>query len=162
MKNKNLIPSLMALLTALALTYPSYAGESKGNVVEVEGKGANVDTGHVQGGHLGVELIYTTPELKIAFNLPPESKGAFVRDVMTGSAAEKAGIKKGDLIVEFNGSQISTIPDLQRIVHATAPGMRVEVKIIREGTMKNMQVIPKHRILGLLSSGWQASLLQCS
>jgi hypothetical protein len=108
----------------------------------VEGKGANVDTGHVQGGHLGIELIYITPELEIAFNLPPESKGALARDVMPGSAAEKAGIRKGDLIVEFNGSQISTIPDLQRVVHATAPGMRVEVKIIREGRMKNLQAIP--------------------
>ena len=148
MKNKKSILSLMALLIALAFAYPSYAGENKGNVVVVEGKGANVDTGHVQGGYLGVRLIDTTPELKMAFKLPPYSKGALVRDVLTGLAAEKAGIKKGDLIVEFNGSQISTVSDLLRMIGATAPGMRVEIKIIREGRMKNLQAI-----LGNVSEG---------
>ncbi|MEE9200213.1 MAG: PDZ domain-containing protein [Candidatus Brocadiales bacterium] len=91
--------------------------------LETGGLGAGI--GLVQRGSLGVLI----------------RGGALVVDVMTGSAAEKAGIKRGDSIVEFNGREISTAADLPQVVAALAPGTRVEVKIVREGRMKNMQVI---------------------
>ncbi len=60
---------------------------------------------------------------------------------MAGSAAEKAGIKRGDLIVGFNGRQVSAHSDLPRMVPALAPGTRVEVEFIREDRTENVQVI---------------------
>ncbi len=94
-----------------------------------------------KGGILGVEAMDATPQLKHIFKLPHDSKGALVIDVTTGSAADKAGIKRGDLIIEFNGEQVSTHPDLPRMVPALAPGTRVEVKFIREGRTENVQVV---------------------
>jgi serine protease Do len=82
-----------------------------------------------------------TPELALVFNLPRDSKGALVANIGPGSAAEKAGFKKGDLITEFNGMQISSVSDLPRMVSALSPGTEVEVKIIREGKMKRVKVI---------------------
>jgi S1-C subfamily serine protease len=82
-------------------------------------------TVHDQGGALGVLI----------------RGGALVIDVVPGSAAEKAGIRKGDLIVEFNGMEIATFSDLPQMVAALAPGTRAEVKIVREGGVKNLQVI---------------------
>ncbi len=96
---------------------------------------------HNKGGRLGVEAMDATPQLKHIFKLPQDSKGALVVDVTPGSAAEKAGIKRGDLIVGFDGRQVSTHSDLPRMVPALAPGTRVEVKIIREDRTENVQVI---------------------
>jgi S1-C subfamily serine protease len=67
--------------------------------------------------------------------------GALVIDVVPGTAAEKAGIMKGDSIIEFNGMEVSTHSDLPQMVTALAPGTRVEVTIVREGEVKKLQVI---------------------
>ncbi len=96
---------------------------------------------HDRGGRLGVEIMDATPQLKHIFKLPQDSKGALVVDAVTGSAAEKAGIKRGDLIVGFNGRQVSNHSDLQRMVPTLAPGTRVEVEFIREDRTENVQVI---------------------
>jgi hypothetical protein len=92
----------------------------------------------IKGGSLGVHVIALTPELKIVFNLPSDSKGAFVAKIGPGSAAEKAGFKKGDLIVEFNGRRISKFNQLLPLTSALAPGTTVKVKVLREGRMKNI------------------------
>ncbi len=82
-------------------------------------------TAHDRGGALGVLI----------------RGGALVIDVVPGSAAEKAGIRKGDSIIKFNGMEVSTHSDLPQMVAALAPGTRVEVTIVREGGAYNLQVI---------------------
>jgi serine protease Do len=67
-------------------------------------------------------------------------RGALVADVMTDTPAERAGVERGDIIVEFNGRKIEEMTDLPRIVAATPPGADVPVKLIRKGQEKVVQV----------------------
>ncbi len=90
------------------------------------------DKGKVTRGWLGVMIQKVTPDLAKAFDLKEES-GALVGDVNPGGPAEKAGIKAGDIIIEFEGKTIKEINDLPRLVAAVPVGKVVEVKILREG-----------------------------
>ncbi|MBA4394742.1 MAG: peptidase, partial [Desulfobacca sp.] len=66
--------------------------------------------------------------------------GALVGDVTQGGPAEKAGIKAGDIIIEFDGKPIKETNDLPRLVAAVAVGKVVEVKVLREGKPQQFQV----------------------
>ena len=58
-------------------------------------------------------------------------------EVNPGSPAEKAGIQRGDIIIEFNGHPIHEMNELPRLVADTAPGAKANVKILREGKEKS-------------------------
>lgn len=90
-------------------------------------------------GWLGVAGLDVTPELKEEFNLKDE-KGAFVREVIAGSPADKAGIEKGDVIVIFDGKDIERMEDLICTVALTSAGKKVLSTIIRKGKTRNVEV----------------------
>ena len=73
--------------------------------------------GQVTRGWLGVSIQDITPELAKSFGLK-EKKGALVADVVKDGPADKAGIERGDVIVEFDGKEIAESKDLPRIVAA--------------------------------------------
>ncbi len=95
--------------------------------------------GKVTRGMLGVEVQNVTPELAQSFGMA-EAKGALVAEVNAGSPAEKAGIKRGDIIVEFNGHPIAEMNDLPRLVADTPPGTKASVKVLRDGKEKTFSV----------------------
>ena len=97
------------------------------------------EKGRVTRGWLGVSIQEVTPELAKSFNLK-ENKGALVSQVFSGSPAEKAGIEQGDIIVEFDGKEISDSKDLPRIVALTPVGKAVTVKVLRDGELMDRQV----------------------
>jgi len=80
-----------------------------------------------------------TPDLKEKLGLKDES-GALVADVTAGGPAEEAGIKRGDVIVSFNGEDIKEMHDLPYIVASTPVGKKVTVDIIRKGKKKSLLV----------------------
>lgn len=88
--------------------------------------------GKVTRGWIGVEVQSVTSGLARQFRLK-EAKGALVASVVHGGPADKAGVKRGDVIVSFDGKQISKVDDLARIVAETQPGTAVEIKMIRNG-----------------------------
>ncbi|MCX8022002.1 MAG: DegQ family serine endoprotease [Syntrophorhabdaceae bacterium] len=96
--------------------------------------------GKVVRGWLGVVIQRVTPEIAKGFGLK-ESEGALVSDVMEKSPAEKAGIKRGDVIVSFNGKRIKEMDTLPRLVGSTEVGKKVKVGIIREGKEIEVEVI---------------------
>ncbi len=98
-----------------------------------------MEKGKVTRGMLGVQVQNVTPELAKSFGLP-EPKGALVAEVFPDSPAEKAGIHRGDIIVEFNGHVIHEMNDLPRLVAETAPGTKATVKVLREGKEKTFTV----------------------
>lgn len=95
--------------------------------------------GKVVRGWLGVMIQEITPELKEKLNLK-EEKGALVGDVVAEGPADKAGIKRGDVIVSFDGKEISEANDLPFIVASTPVGKTVTVEVIREGKKEHFQV----------------------
>jgi serine protease Do len=97
------------------------------------------EKGMVVRGWIGVTIQGFTPDMAESFGLK-EPKGALVASVMEGDPAEKAGIKPGDIIIEFNGTPIEDMADLPRTVAATAPGRTVKVKVIRERQEKEFSL----------------------
>lgn len=97
------------------------------------------ETGKVVRGWLGVSIQPVTKELAQAFGLE-EERGALVSEVMPESPAQKAGLKTGDVIVEFDGKKIKEMSDLPRLVAATPSGKQVAVKIVRDKKEANYSV----------------------
>ena len=97
------------------------------------------EKGVVTRGWLGVMIQKVTPEIAKSFNLA-ESEGALVGDVVKGSPADKAGIKRGDVVVEFEGKKIKSVEDLPKLVAATKPDTKSEIVIIRDGARKKFAV----------------------
>jgi serine protease Do len=83
-------------------------------------------------GQLGVVIQNLTKDLATQFALP-EPKGALVAQVAKDSAAEKAGIKVGDVIVRYDGHDVQDVTHLRNLVATTAPGTQVKIAVIRHG-----------------------------
>lgn len=96
--------------------------------------------GKVIRGWLGVSIQNLTPELAQSFGVKA-GKGALVTDVMENSPAGKAGLKRGDLIVEFDGKPVEDTTSLRNMVADTAPGKTVPTKVIRQGKMETFTVV---------------------
>ena len=96
--------------------------------------------GTVSRGWLGVQIQDVTRDLAESFNMD-RPYGALVAKVIPDSPSEKAGIKIGDVIIEFNGREIDTSGELPPVVGLTSIGKKVNVKVIREGNKKNISVV---------------------
>jgi serine protease Do len=88
--------------------------------------------GKVTRGWLGVAFQPMTSELAEALG-SKDSKGVVVSEVVRGGPAEKAGLKRGDVILAYDGKELSESKDLPRLVAATPVGKSVPVKLSREG-----------------------------
>jgi serine protease Do len=95
--------------------------------------------GKIVRGWLGVVIQRVTPELAKGFGLK-ELEGALVSDVMEDGPAAKAGIRRGDVIVSFDGKPIKEIDQLPRIVAATPVGKKARIRLIREGSPVEVDV----------------------
>jgi len=95
--------------------------------------------GTVVRGWLGVMVQPVTPELAAQFKLP-RPIGALVGEVSPGSPAARAGIKPGDVIVEFNGKEISQMSVLPSLVAETPVGSKAGVVFYRKGQKKTSVV----------------------
>ncbi len=88
----------------------------------------------------GVELGVTIRDLDS--DQVKSGSGAVVEDVRAGSAAEKAGIRKGDVIVEFDGERVRGQRHLSRLVSETPEGRTVKTAVMRDGTRVDLSVTP--------------------
>jgi serine protease Do len=95
--------------------------------------------GRVRRSWLGVMIQDITPELKAKLGLGTD-EGALISDVVTGGPAEKAGIKRGDVILQFDGKAIRFSRDLPFVVASTPIGKTVTVEVMRENQRMNLQV----------------------
>ncbi|GAB4407289.1 MAG: DegQ family serine endoprotease [Thermodesulfovibrionales bacterium] len=97
------------------------------------------EKGKVTRGWIGVSIQSVTPEIAQSFGLK-EPKGALVGDVVNGSPAEKAGIKRGDVIIAFAGKDIKQMSDLPRLVAETQVGKTVDIRVIRDGKEIDLKI----------------------
>jgi serine protease Do len=92
-----------------------------------------VSEGRVARGYIGVQLEErVTPELAREFNLD-EPRGAIVTEVVEGTPGQEAGLRPGDVIVQFNGKRVEDRRHLQLMVSQTPPETEVQLSIIRDG-----------------------------
>jgi serine protease Do len=97
------------------------------------------EKGRVVRGYLGVRSGQVTEDDKEAFNLKTK-KGAIIGEVERGTPADKAGLKKYDVIIEVNGKTIKDHNDLMFRIAEIEPGEKTEVKVIRDGNEKIITV----------------------
>jgi C-terminal processing protease CtpA/Prc len=105
-------------------------------------------------GWLGVAIQDITSALRKSMDLKARD-GAFVCDVERKSPAAEAGIKEGDVILQFGSAKIEDTSDLQRAVRRTKPGTKVDVLVEREGETMTIQVTvgkaPRSRSLAFVA-----------
>jgi serine protease Do len=91
-----------------------------------------IQKGMVTRGWIGVTIQELTPELAQEFKLK-QSGGALVSDVAKDSPAAKAGIMRGDVILEFNGKEVKDVSSLRNMVAQSKSGTEISMKVLRAG-----------------------------
>lgn len=71
------------------------------------------------------------------------SDGVMIEDVREGTPASRAGLKSGDVVVEFDGERPRSLRHFGRLVRETAPGRTVKMTIVRDGSRRTMDIAPE-------------------
>ena len=109
---------------------------------------------YAQGGRARELTVLSGRGAGIGVRLTDRSGGGVVIDeVVAGSPADKAGLKRSDVIVEFDGEQVRSARQFARLVQETASGRPVKVTITREGQRRDVQVTPDERRGDVMVSG---------
>jgi Do/DeqQ family serine protease len=97
-----------------------------------------IETGEVRRGMLGVTVQGLTSDLASGLGLD-RVEGALVSDVTPGSAADKGGIRRGDVILEVNGTQVADSNALRNTIARLAPGSTVTILAVRDGQERTLR-----------------------
>lgn len=98
-----------------------------------------VSYGRVKRGWLGVSVRGITPEMAKAYGVNG-SEGAMINDVFKGDPADKAGIKRGDVVVELNGQKVKDANDFVSKVRTLAPNSVARLQVVRKGKKMTFNV----------------------
>jgi len=102
--------------------------------------------GKVVRGYLGMGIVPVTDDVKEAFNLN-ETRGALVQYVDPGKPADRAGLQKGDVVVEIDGRKISTNRELIDYISYLPVGSKVNITVIRNGQRRTLTATTAERPL---------------
>ena len=98
-----------------------------------------VKTGRVRRGHLGIVVQLVTEDIARSLGLQ-NVRGVIISQVAAGSAAERAGLKRGDVIVAVNGNTVTDPNTFRNDIASTSPGNTVTVRILRDGDEQELRV----------------------
>jgi len=90
-------------------------------------------TGKVVRGWMGVAIQEITPALAKSFKLPEQRKGVLISDVNENGPSYAAGVKRGDVVIGFNGKEVQSVSQLRNLVARTMVGKDAQVKVLRDG-----------------------------
>ena len=99
-----------------------------------------LEFGEVRRGMLGIKGGELNADLAQAFDIEAK-KGAFVSEVIPGSAADKAGLKAGDVITAMNGQAVSSFAEMRAKIATSGAGKEIELTYLRDGKSNNTKVI---------------------
>jgi S1-C subfamily serine protease len=130
----NIEGKLVGINTAIASMTGTFAGYSFAVPASIAKKVAEDlrKYGKVQRALLGVQIETLTPEKQEEMEVPV-SQGVYVQDVYGGSAAEDAGLRPGDVIIEVDGKPTNTAAELTEQVARHRPGDRIKIVYYRKG-----------------------------
>lgn len=98
-----------------------------------------IEHGEVKRSLLGIRGSEMSADIAEAFKVDAQ-RGAFVSEVLPDSAAEKAGIKSGDILISLEGKPLKSFAELRARIGTTAPGKSVQVGLIRDGKEQTVDV----------------------
>jgi len=101
-----------------------------------------IKDGKVHRARIGIRLEPLTPALARQLGLDASTKGILVGDVVTGSPADKAGLKQGDVILGFGGEKIQSIPSFRLKVSSSPVGKSFDIEYYREGKKQTATITP--------------------
>jgi len=104
-----------------------------------------IQYGEVKRGLLGVNIYDLTPELAKAAGAPADVHGALVSEVVTGSAADKAGVEVNDIITSVNGQQVKNASEPKNTIGYLHIGDKLEIGLIREGKPRKVAAVVGER-----------------
>jgi Do/DeqQ family serine protease len=99
-----------------------------------------VESGSVVRGFLGVTTDPVTPDIAEQLGIAKDTRGVVVSDIDPESPAEKAGLKRTDIILAINNHPIGTSEELRLIVSQIVPDTKVTLKVVRDGKPRNVDV----------------------
>lgn len=99
-----------------------------------------IETGTVSRGFLGVGGDPITPDIAEQVHLPKDATGVIVTDTVPDGPADKAGLKRGDVILQVNGKAITNHDELRLTISQMAPGSKVALSVSRDGKPMTIDV----------------------
>ncbi len=100
-----------------------------------------VKHGEVRRGVLGVNIQTLTPDIAESMGAAGNTQGALVSQVVEGSAAEKAGIKAGDIVTAVNGKPVKDAAGLRNTIGLLSIGERVDIALLRDGKPRRVTAV---------------------
>ena len=138
---------LIGINTAIASETGSYSGYSFAVPVNLVKKVMTdlIDYGVVQRGYLGVQIADITQEMKEELDLK-NLQGVYVANVIANGGAQKAGIKKGDVILKIGAKTVNSAASLQEEIGKRRPGDKIAVTVRNSaGTISTKQLVLRNR-----------------
>lgn len=138
----NVNGELVGINTAIASQTGSFAGYSFAIPVNIAKKVLDdlLKYGEVKRAVLGVKIQDLTAELADEKGIK-EIKGVYIPEVVSGSAADKGGIEKGDVILKINNVEVNSASDLQEQISKYYPGDKVNLTINRDNKIRQAEIV---------------------
>lgn len=99
-----------------------------------------VETGTVARGYLGVSTDPVTPDVAEQLELPRDTRGVVITDLVEGKAADKAGLRRSDVILSVNGHPIASVEEMRLLIARIRPGDQARLRIVRDGRESTLEV----------------------
>ncbi len=118
-----------------------------------------IENGRISRSVLGVYIQDVDEELATSFGLK-EKGGILISGIVEDSAAEEAGLKAGDIIVEMNSKEVGKTVAFRSQVASTPPNSKLKLKVFRNGKYKNISAITKEMAGGGVAGGGEPAILE--
>jgi serine protease Do len=139
----NLRGELVGINTAIASRTGSYQGV--GFAIPVNAVSDIMEDllahGYVLRGWLGVSIQNLSPELAMQFGLEEGAGGILIADILEDTPAEESGLERGDIVLAVDGRNVASVQEFREMIAAIDPGMKVTLRILRDGTEIRKNVI---------------------
>jgi len=103
-----------------------------------------IESGTVHRGYLGILPQEVTEEVREVWDMP-DLHGILVGSVEDGTPADASGLQVGDVILEFDGSTVATVPEFRAKVAEAGVGVDVPIRLVRDGVEKQLHVVLAER-----------------
>jgi len=101
-----------------------------------------IKNGKVRRSRVGIVLAPLTQSLAKQFGLDSKVKGVLAEEVLSGSPADKAGLKPGDVITGFNGAPVVSLPTFRLTVASSESGKEFKLTYVRDGKERSTTIVP--------------------